>query len=170
LRRVRALPEGAEVTDRALLERFVAERADTAFEMLMQRHGPMVLGVCQRVASDAHAAEDAFQATFLVLARRAHAIRNHASLGGWLFGVAQRIACKARAQAAARRERERRAAAMPDNQPLDELTWQELREVLDAEISRLPEKYRASVVLCGLEGKSHAQAAQELGSARWRRR
>src|SRR5262245_2827851 len=123
----------------------------------------MVLGVCQRVVGDAHAAEDAFQATFLVLARRAASIRNLASVSSWLYGVAQRIACKARAQAATRRERERRAVEMPSSEPLDELTWQELRGVLDEEVGLLPEKYRAAVVLCHLQGKSYEQAARELG-------
>jgi RNA polymerase sigma factor (sigma-70 family) len=122
----------------------------------------MVLGVCRRVLGDAHAAEDAFQATFLVLARRAAAIRDQASVGSWLYGVAQRIACKARARAAARRDRERQAADMP-GEPLDELTWQELRGILDEEVGRLPDKYRAAVVLCHLEGKSYEQAARELG-------
>src|SRR5262249_49644610 len=130
---------------------------------LLQRHGPMVLGVCRRVVGDSHAAEDAFQATFLVLARRAAAIRKQESVGSWLFGVAQRIAMQARAPAAAQRERERQAATMPRSEPLDELTWQELRAVLDEEVGRLPEKYRAAVVLCHLEGKTYEQAARELG-------
>ncbi|MCI0458871.1 MAG: sigma-70 family RNA polymerase sigma factor, partial [Gemmataceae bacterium] len=163
LRQARAAHEGEELSDGALLERFLTRRDEAAFEALLERHGPMVLGVCRRVLGDAHDAEDAFQATFLVLARRASSIRAQTSVGSWLYGVAQRIACKARAQAATRRDRERRAVDMRDSEPLDELTWQELRGVLDEEVGRLPEKYRAAVVLCHLEGKSYEQAARELG-------
>src|SRR5438105_4032684 len=110
LRRARAGPEGPDPTDGTLLQRYLERRDEAAFELLLERHGPMVLGVCQRVVGDSHAAEDAFQATFLVLARRADSIRKQASVGSWLFGVAQRIAGKAKAQAALRRDRERRAA------------------------------------------------------------
>jgi RNA polymerase sigma factor (sigma-70 family) len=167
LRRAQTEASSGDFTDGALLVRFLAQREEAAFEMLVQRHGPMVLGLCQRVLGDTHAAEDAFQATFLVLARQAAAIRKQASLGSWLYGVAQRIACRARAQAAARRQRERQAALMATTESLDETTWQDLRAVLDEEVGRLPEKYRAPVVLCHLEGKSHEQAARELG---WPRR
>jgi RNA polymerase sigma factor (sigma-70 family) len=166
LHKARAVEADADLNDGALLERFLAQRDDAAFEVLLQRHGPMVLGVCWRVIGDvdSHAAEDAFQATFLVLARRAASIRDPASLASWLYGVAQRIACRARAQAAIRRQREKEAAiAMRRCETLDDLTWQELRGVLDEEIGRLPEKYRAPVVLCLLEGKSYDQAAKELG-------
>src|SRR5260370_37245254 len=103
LRRERAGLEGPDATDGALLERFLAQRDETAFEVLLERHGPMVLGVCQRVVGDVHAAEDAFQATFLVLARRAGSIRDHASVGSWLYGAGQRLACKGPAQATALR-------------------------------------------------------------------
>src|SRR5260370_42580579 len=123
LRRKRAGLGGPDSTDGACLERFLAKRDEAAFEILLQRHGAMVLGVCQRVLGDAHAAEDAFQATFLVLARRAGSIRDHASVGSWLHGVAQRIACKARAQTTARRERGRRTVDMARSEPPDELTW-----------------------------------------------
>jgi RNA polymerase sigma factor (sigma-70 family) len=161
LRRERAA--GPDLSDGALLERFLDQRDEAAFEALLQRHGPMVLGVCQRVTGDTHAAEDAFQATFLVLARKAGAIRKQASLASWLFGVAQRVACKARTQAATRREREKRAANMRQTESLDELTWQELRAILDEEIGALPAKFQSAIVLCHLEGKSYDQAAQELG-------
>jgi RNA polymerase sigma factor (sigma-70 family) len=123
----------------------------------------MVLGVCRRVLGHSHGAEDCFQATFMVLVRRAASLQKQQPLGSWLHGVAQRIAMRARAQAAARRDRERRAAHMPRAESLDGLTWQEIRSVLDEEISRLPAKYRAPIVLCYLESKSHAQAARELG-------
>jgi RNA polymerase sigma factor (sigma-70 family) len=166
LRHLRRLcePGGArDLTDGELLERFRTRREEAAFAVLVERHGPMVLGVCRRVLRDAHAAEDAFQATFLVLVRRAASIRKRDSVAGWLYGVAQRIAARARAQVAARRTRERQAGAMPRADGLDEPTWQELRSALDEEIGALPEKYRAPVVLCYLEGKSYDQAARELG-------
>src|SRR5262245_32278126 len=108
LRRARAAHEDPDLSHGALLAHFVSRRDEVAFEALLERHGPMVLGVCRRVLGDAHAAEDAFQATFLVLARKATSIRDQTSVGSWLYGVAQRIACKARAQAATRRDRERR--------------------------------------------------------------
>src|SRR5262249_26989691 len=146
-----------DLTDGDLLERFLTRREEAAFALLVQRHGPMVLGVCRRVLHDRHTAEDAFQATFLILVRRATSIRKHESVGSWLHGVARRVAVKARAQAAARCRRERRATDMPRAQPLDDLTWQELRGVLDEEIGRLPEKYRAALVHCALEGQSYDQ-------------
>jgi RNA polymerase sigma factor (sigma-70 family) len=152
-----------DLTDADLLERFLTRREEAAFALLVQRHGPMVLGVCRRVLHDRHTAEDAFQATFLILVRRAASIRKQESVGSWLHGVARRVAAKARAQAAARSRRERRATEMPRTQPLDDLTWQELRGVLDEEIGRLPEKYRAALVHCALEGQSYDQAARELG-------
>jgi RNA polymerase sigma factor (sigma-70 family) len=153
---------GHDLSDAALLERFRAQREETAFAILVQRHGPMVLGVCRRILGDVHSADDSFQATFLVLVRRAASIRRSASLASWLHGVARRIAAKARVQAAARRARERRVTPMAPSQTLDDLTWQELRSVLDEEVERLPEKYRAPLVLCYFEGKSYEQAAREL--------
>src|SRR5262245_21383476 len=152
-----------DLPDAALLGLFLADRNEAAFRLLLSRHGPMVLGVCRRVLSDAHTAEDAFQATFLVLVRRAASIRKQPSLGSWLHGVARRIAVRARAQATAQRQRERRVADMARSGPLDDLTWQELRSVLDEEIGHLPEKYRAPMVLCYFEGKSYDEAAHALG-------
>jgi len=166
LRRVCAAEHARDLPDSQLLERYQAQREETAFAVLVRRHGPMVLGVCQRLIGDAHAAEDAFQGTFLVLARRAGSIRKKASVGSWLYGVARRVAAKAKAETAARRNRERRVVDMPGTEPLDELTWQELRSVLDEEIGRLPEKYRAPIVLCYLEGKSYDLAARDLGWAK----
>jgi RNA polymerase sigma factor (sigma-70 family) len=163
LRGVCAAEAGRDLTDGELLERFVARREETAFALLVQRHGPMVLAVCRRVLHDVHAAEDAFQAAFLVLARRSASIRKRGSLASWLHAVAQRIALRARARAAAQRSRERQAADMARAAALDELTWRELRSILDEEIGALPERYRAPVVLCYLEGKSYDQAARELG-------
>jgi len=163
LRRVCAKQELRNLADADLLERFVTNREDAAFAVLVQRHGPMVLAVCQRVLGDHHNAEDAFQATFVVLVRRAAAIRREAPLSNWLYAVAQRVALKARAKLAARQSRQRELSDMPRAEPLDELTWQELRPVLDEEIARLPQKCRAAIVLCYFEGKSYDQAAQELG-------
>jgi RNA polymerase sigma factor (sigma-70 family) len=166
LRRLTAQPTADDLSDGELLERFCRRREETAFALLVQRHGPMVLGVCRRIARDLHDAEDAFQATFLVLARRAKAIQKQASLASFLYGAAWRIALQARARGARRRIRERESAEMVNTEPLGKLTWQELRAALDEELSRLPDKYRAPVVLHYLEGKTHEQAARELGCPR----
>jgi RNA polymerase sigma factor (sigma-70 family) len=170
LRAARARTAAADLTDAELLARFRAERDEAAFALLVQRHGPMVLGVCHRVLGSRAAAEDAFQAAFVLLARRAGAIRKAGSLGSWLHGVAARVALGARRGEARRRARERRALDMAETR--DGPTWSELFAALDEELGRLPEKYRAPVVLCYLEGKTNEQAAQELGcpksSLTWR--
>jgi RNA polymerase sigma factor (sigma-70 family) len=169
LRHLRRLTDAQgvrDLTDGELLERFHDRREEVAFAALVERHGPLVWGVCRRVLHDPHLAEDAFQATFLVLVRRAGSIRKHGSVGSWLHGVAYRVAVKARTRAHVTRAQERRSVEMPRPDPPDELTWQELRAVLDEELSRLPEKYRAPVVLCYLEGQTHDQAARALGCPR----
>src|SRR5262249_594125 len=143
-----------------------AQRDQAAFADLVRRHGPMVMGVCRRLLGDVHEAEDAFQGTFMVLVRHAAALRQQTRLPGWLCTVAQRVAWKGSAKAAARRRRQRQLEDMPRVEHLDERTWQELRLVLDEEIASLPTKYREPLVLCYLEGKSHEQAAQELGCPR----
>jgi RNA polymerase sigma factor (sigma-70 family) len=155
-----------DLTDGQLMERFVSNREETAFALLVQRHGPLVLGVCQRVLGDTHAVEDAFQATFLVLARRAAAIRKRASVGSWLHRVAQRVSHRARSQQNAQRILERRASVMPQTNAIDEASWEELRAVLDEEIATLPEKYGTSLVLCHLQEKSYSAAAKELGCSK----
>jgi RNA polymerase sigma factor (sigma-70 family) len=160
-------PRYADPTaDADLLARFVRTRDEAAFEVLLARHGPMVLRVCRAVLQDLHAAEDAFQATFLVLARRARAIRRPHALAAWLHGVARRVALKARAAAARRRLQ----APTLDNgardqrpEPLDQLSARELLAVLDEEAQRLPEVYRLPVLLCGWEGRSQEEAARLLG-------
>jgi RNA polymerase sigma factor (sigma-70 family) len=162
LRQVTTPAEAMGQTDKALVARFVEQREEAAFASLVQRHGPMVLGVCQRVLRDAHEAEDAFQATFLVLSRRAASLRKQESVGSWLYGVAYRTALKSRVGVTRRRARERQAAAMTQREP-EATAWQELRPVLDTELSHLPEKYRAPLVLCYLEGKTNAEAARLLG-------
>src|SRR5262249_3633566 len=128
----------AEGSDAHLLERFVRRRDGGAFATLMERHGPMVLGVCRRVLRQAQDADDVFQATFLVLVRKAASLRRPELLGNWLYGVAYRIALQARAGAAARRARERQVEDMPAVAPVDAKVWDELRPLLDEEVHRLP--------------------------------
>jgi RNA polymerase sigma factor (sigma-70 family) len=154
-----------DLTDGELLGQFIARRDEAAFALLVQRHGPMVLGACRRILRDEHHAEDAFQATFLVLVRKAASIRRRQSLGSWLYGVVQRVARKAKARASRRAARERQAGAPCQESP-DEMARQELRGVLDEELGRLPEKYRAPLVLCYLEGRTQEQAARELNCPR----
>src|SRR5262249_52978189 len=124
---------------------------------------PLVWGVCRRVLAHEHDAEDAFQATFLVLARRASALRDRAALGGWLQRVASRIAAQARADNARRRRREAQAPARSAPDAADELHRREVGAVLHEELGRLPEKYRSPLVLCYLEGRTHQEAARVLG-------
>jgi RNA polymerase sigma factor (sigma-70 family) len=159
LRALVAGPIPSDESDGCLLERFVHQRDDAAFAALVQRHGSLVLGVCRRVLQDSHAADDAFQATFLVLLRRAAALDRRGSLSGWLYGVAYRVALRARAQST----RWRASAAMPDMAGNQEQGARELRGVLDRELQQLPDKYRLPLVLCHLQGKTHEEAARELG-------
>jgi len=150
-------------TDGQLLEHFLSKRDEAAFTTLVERHGPLVLGVCRRVlANDADAA-DAFQATFLVLARKAASIRKRESVGSWLYGVAYRLAHRAKVAAARRRVHERQVEPMPPSDPLAAVVWRDLRPILDEELDKLADKYRAPLVLCYLEGKTHEEAAQQLG-------
>jgi RNA polymerase sigma factor (sigma-70 family) len=165
-RRLCAAQGDCGLTDGQLLEQFATCQDDAAFSFLVHRHGPMVYAVCRRILGDAHSADDAFQATFLVLVRRAASVGRAEPLGGWLHGVALRIARKARAQATSRRGKEKQAKTMAQAEPLDELTWQELRGILDEEIARLAGKYRSAIVLCYLEGKSYDRAAGELGCSK----
>jgi hypothetical protein len=124
----------------------------------------MVEGVGQRILGDSHWAEDALQATCIVLARRAHSHQVQDSLATWLYNVAQRVALRARAQMAARRDRERKVAAMGRTGQLDEATWEELRPILDEEVGRLAEKYRAPIVLCPFQRKNRRLAARRWHS------
>jgi RNA polymerase sigma factor (sigma-70 family) len=150
-------------TDGQLLERFVSCKEEAPFAALVQRHGGVVLGVCRRVLGDEHDAEDAFQATFLVLAKKAGSIRKRASVGSWLYGVAYRIALREKARAARRRAQEQETRPMSPEDPLAAVVWRELRPVLDEELSRLPDKYRDPVVLCYLENMTNSEAARRLG-------
>src|SRR4249920_3512865 len=143
---------GAGLTDEQLLEDYISRRDEAALAVLVHRHGPMVWGVCRRVLHDYHDAEDAFQATFLVLVRKAASIASRELVSNWLYGVAHQTALKARATAAKRRTRERQAAEMPEPAVTEQELWHDLQPLLDEELSRLPDKYRTVIVLCGLEG------------------
>ncbi|MBY0526825.1 MAG: sigma-70 family RNA polymerase sigma factor [Gemmataceae bacterium] len=155
--------DSAERSDRELLDSFVARQDEAAFAVLVRRHGPMVLGVCRRLLGDAHAAEDAFQATFLVLVRRAGSVPWREVIGSWLYQVAYRTAMKARVAATQRQAREREAGKMRAMLPEGATTECDLQTVLDSELQRLPAKYRMPVVLCCVQGRSKIEAARELG-------
>jgi len=148
--------------DGILLERFAASGDKDAFALMVRRHGPMVLGVCRRVLSHDQDAEDAFQATFMVLARKAGGIQQRQLLANWLYGVAIRIAAKARASGMKRRTRETLLPDFPELEAQAESAWWSIREVLDEEVSRLPAKYRLPFMLCYLQGLTNEEAAAEL--------
>jgi RNA polymerase sigma factor (sigma-70 family) len=153
--------DGAEgMTDGQLLERYLSQRDEAAFATLVRRHGPMVLGVCRRALGNVTDAEDAFQATFLVLARKAASLTGRRTVGDWLHGVARRAALNAR-RAVARWRAKEQALARPEAQP--EEARNDWLPLLDGELARLPEKYRLPLVLCDLEGKTRREAAQQLG-------
>jgi RNA polymerase sigma factor (sigma-70 family) len=163
LRRTVLLRDGAGMTDEQLLSDYISRRDEAALAALVHRHGPMVWGVCRRVLRNYHDAEDAFQATFLVFVRKAGSIASRELLANWLYGVAHQTALKARATAAKRKERERQMTEMPEPAVAEQdLCWRDLQPLLDDELSRLPDKYRAVIVLCDLEGKSRKEAARQL--------
>ncbi len=172
LRRAALLSAGDGPSDAQLLEAFLSRRDEAAFEALLRRHGPMVFGVCRRVLRNVHDAEDAFQATFLVLSRQAASIRSRQVVASWLYGVAYRTAMKARAMNAKRRAKERHAGAMPQSAGSASGADEALLAQLDHELNRLPEKYRVPVVLCELEGRSRKEVARLLdlpeGTLSWR--
>ncbi len=155
-------------SDSELLEQFIAARserdesAQLAFSALLSRHGAMVLRVCRGVLRDDHQAEDAFQATFLILASRAKSIRRQVSVASWLYGVALRVATTERSRTARRRRHEQRRAMMTTESTPTALADDEAARVLHQEIGLLPERYRSAVVLCYLEGLTHEQAAERL--------
>lgn len=158
IRRLVGAPDTGDLTDGQLLERFAARRDEVAFAILVRRHGAMVLGTCRSVLGHHHDAEDAFQAAFLVLARKAGSVRWQRSAGGWLFRVAYRIALRLRIKA------DRQSTEpLPDIAGPDRGADPDLRAILDEELSRLPEKYRAVVLLCCCEGTTRAEAARRLG-------
>src|SRR5437764_2768188 len=139
LRQSELLREGEQHTDGQLLDSFVRCRDRVALEALVRRHGPMVWGVCRRVLRNHHDAEDAFQATFLVLVRKAASIRARELVANWLYGVAHQTALKARATAAKRKGRERQVTEMPEPAAAEQDLWQDLQPLLDADLSRLPD-------------------------------
>jgi RNA polymerase sigma factor (sigma-70 family) len=155
-------PVGADVTDGRLLENFITDRDMTALDLLVRRHAAMVWGVCRRVLADPHDAEDAFQATFLVLVRKAASVFPREMVGNWLYGVAHTTALRARATTARRRVRERQVIDMPEPEARQHDLWDELQPLLDGELARLPDKYRLAIVLCDLEGRTRKEVARQL--------
>jgi RNA polymerase sigma factor (sigma-70 family) len=161
--RSRARIQGdAVLTDGELLECYLAHRDESAFAALVERHGPMVLAVCRRIADNLQDAEDAFQATFLVLVRKAATIRPRHKVGNWLYGVAYRAGMKVRALAHRQRSRQMPMNAVPQPVTIESGLWDDLLPKLDAELHALPEKYRLPIVLCDLEGKTRREAARSL--------
>jgi RNA polymerase sigma factor (sigma-70 family) len=164
IRRAAGPPRVRGSEDRQLLEDFLGRRDEAAFEALLRRHGPMVLGVCRRLLRDPHDSEDAFQATFLVLLRKASSLRDRDVLANWLYGVAYRTALKARGTRARRQARERPAAEDPAAAAdADTVAGAELRAVLDEELKRLPDRYRLPIILCYIQGVTFTEAARQLG-------
>jgi RNA polymerase sigma factor (sigma-70 family) len=159
-----ARADGTEaLTDGELVQRFAACGEEAAFAALVRRHGPLVLQVCQRLLEDTHTAEDVFQAAFLVLARKAGALRKPETVGSFLYGVAYRLARRARADATRRRILECRHASAPPADPLAEVSGREMLAVLEGELDRLPAKYRTPLALCCLHGRTRDEAARQLG-------
>ncbi len=161
LRRAAASEDG--VSDADLLSRFVDQRDEAAFELLVWRHGRMVLGVCQRMLRNSCDAEDAFQATFLTLARRAKSVARREAIAGWLYHVACHTAQDARKRLHRRREQIGATPELLDSHdPSTEAAVRELHGLIDDEVQRLPEQFRLPFILCRLEGRSNAEAAQIL--------
>ena len=154
---------GDEVSDALLLDRFIEQWDEAAFRDLVRRHGPMVLGVCRRILRDPHAAEDSFQATFLLLVRKAGSVRKRESVGPWLYGVARRVALEARGATSRRHVLARLDPEVPGVDDRVDIERDELHAALHEELGRLPEKYRAPLVLCYIEGLPHEAVARQLG-------
>lgn len=161
--RAATLQGAAQASDGDLLRQFVKHNDDQAFAALVRRHSGMVWGVCRRVVGNHHDAEDAFQATFLVLARKAASVWPPHLVASWLHGVALRTALKARTIAAKRRSREKQVENMPEPAASAHASWEELEALVDQELAALPERYRVAVLLCDMEGKTGKVAARQLG-------
>jgi RNA polymerase sigma factor (sigma-70 family) len=155
-------PDGG-LTDAQLLARWLASRDEAAFELLVWRHGPTVLGVCQRLLRVSQDVEDAFQATFLVFLRKAQTIGKGNAVAGWLYQVAYRVALNARQRSSRQALLDGQEVLIPAPPTTDLAEWHDVRPVLDDEVSRLPQRYRSVFVLCCLEGKTNEEAARELG-------
>ncbi len=163
LRSLAAKQASGALSDQQLLETFLTQRSEMAFAALVQRHGPMVMSVCRRLLHNHHDAEDAFQAVFLVFVHKAARLRKQESVSSFLHGIAYHVAAKLKRTSVRRAARERTQARPPFDDPCDDLTWRELRSVLDEELTKLPEQCRAALVLCYLEGKTQDEAARLLG-------
>jgi RNA polymerase sigma factor (sigma-70 family) len=155
--------EMPELADGQLLDRFIEAQDETAFAAIVRRHGPMVLGVCRRILHNYHNAEDAFQATFLVLARKARSIRRRSVVVSWLYGVAVKTAMRALSSLGRRGAREKQVPDMPEPQFFPKDDYADLVPLLDQELNHLPEKYRLPIVLRDLQGKGYEEAARQLG-------
>src|SRR4051812_24815599 len=163
-------PHLRDLRDEQLLTKFFQAKDESAFAVLVARYGSLVYGVCHRVLGNASDAEDAFQATFMVLVKKGATLRQPGLLANWLYGVAYRTACKVKSQAAQRTRLEREASEMPGKSSptsgksdVSDMSYEQLWKVLDEEINQLPPKYALPLVLCYLEGKSNADAAAQLG-------
>lgn len=165
MRKITNPSTAASVSDAELLERYVHRRDEAAFELLVWRHQRLVLGVCRRVLGDVHDVDDAFQATFLALARKAAAVGQGDAVAGWLYTVAFRIALRVRAATQRLKTNVDLAAVASRGEPTEDAERRDLAAVLDEEIGRLPRKYRVPMVLCYLEGKTNAESARQLGVA-----
>jgi RNA polymerase sigma factor (sigma-70 family) len=162
LHRAASIQTGPEPSDADLLNAFLGRRDEIAFEMLLRRHGPLVLGVCRRLLGNEEDAADAFQAVFLILAQRARSIRSHVALGAWLYGVAYRASLKARAKLNRRQAREKSFLKVPEREVEMPIPTDDMLAILDEELNLLPEKYRVPVVLCELQGQPRSVAAKAL--------
>src|SRR5579864_4975540 len=153
----------AGLGERQLLDRFITQRDEAAFEALVARHGPMVLGVCRRLLHSPHDVEDAFRATFLILVRRAGSIRQRELLANWLYGVAHRVAARSRANELKRSELERPGAMERIEDQANDRVDQDQSSALHEEVQLLPARYRAPVGLCYLQGRTNDEASAQLG-------
>jgi RNA polymerase sigma factor (sigma-70 family) len=163
IRRSGLMDEHGQTSDGRLLQFFVNQQDEQAFAVLVRRHGPMVFGVCRRILANTHDAEDAFQATFLVVVQKAASLTNRQTIGNWLHGVSYKTALKARALRVRRQQKEREMAMTAEVDARSRDVWNEVAPVLDEELRRLPDRYREPIVLCDLEGKSRKEAAHQLG-------
>jgi RNA polymerase sigma factor (sigma-70 family) len=162
IREMVAADHTSKLSDQLLLERFTNDREEEAFGELVRRYGPLVLGVCRRVLGNLHDAEDAFQATFLVLAQKGRTIGSE-SVGGWLYQVAYHVALRVRRRTVSRQQHEQKAAPRAPADPLAEVTGRELLSVLDEELQQLPDRYRTPLLFCHLQGMTHDETARQLG-------